>query len=239
MADDVIVQSHADILTIIATVIVTLGVPAIVGQLWRLSVQTARIGQRVEDIDFRVKALEVAQRGAAAVMLVIACLGAACGDHAKAITRGAAEVSTEAASARSDLDAAVASGDVGPRAMPGVTSARGRLGRIEVVASGIGDAATHVQDRASWFERMLGWWWLIPVGLVILAALYTFAPAILARIVTMIPAALVLLPRAARDAAKLAREAMQDPRRLPEFVAAHRAASPTFDAAFRVQKGGG
>ncbi len=167
--------------------------------------------------------------------LGVALLAVSCASAKESIGRAAAVVSAESVSGRRDLDAARATGDVGREAVPYVVSASDRFGRIHDAADGIADALPGVRDReAPWYIRR----WYVALGLLAVAgvALYSLAPHAIAWLAMAIPALAFTIPRRIRASAKMLREVVEDRAHAREAVAAQRANSPMFDAAYRLEK---
>lgn len=115
----------------------------------------------------------------------------------QAISNAAAEVQTKAASATAHIDAATATGDVGPKAQPHLDDAKADIGEIHEAATEIVDALPGVKDVESPFWRFIKSLGFIItlIGAVILSVLY--APVI-RPVLLLIGSWLNLIPKAVK-----------------------------------------
>lgn len=234
------------ILRLIATVVVTIGVPAMVGLTWNMSIKLSLLARDHTELAQRVRVVEE-KSGIMRVIVFGLVLGLVtgsapgCTSHTQAIREGAQRIRTDADAARSDLAAAIDTGDVGPKALPHVRSADAKLQTLAVAAMVTERHADRVEDKGGGilaaFVRVLVWGLVIAAGaLIVGAAIYAYVPILIGKLALWFPRMMVLIPRKIRDAGKLlmeAREEHPESSKLGEIIAAQRAASPTFDAVVR------
>lgn len=175
--------------------------------------------------------------GLLALTIIVVLSG--CGSGAAEINARAELVRTEAGFAKAELDEAIATGEVGPKALPLVESASARQDAIVEQAAGVQAAVSRVEDRDGPILRILRYIVVIVAVLGVLFVLIRFGPIVglvVSWIVAIVPKARAVIPTKVRDQVKLDAEAMEaDPAngRLREAVAVARAQDRLYDAAWR------
>lgn len=171
---------------------------------------------------------------AASVLVLAGCQGSKeqIGDAALLVQR-------ESAIASASLDAAVSTGEVGPKALPHVEKAKESVAAMGGAATSITEALPGVKNVAPWYEV---WLWRIGVGAVVgvgLWAFWPFLPAILAWLIVKFPKLISLIPRTVRAMAEFDVQALdtappENPVR--SSILTNRLKSPLYEAAFKVAK---
>lgn len=143
----------------------------------------------------------------------------------------------EAVAGEKDTSEAIATGEVGPNALPFVWSAGDRFRRIQASADQARAAIQPLREPewSGWSVLRLSAWALV-LSLIMFALWRTGLLAMIRGVVlSLVPAA---VPQSTRAEASLAAQAM-DPSReetIRELVAAKRATDPDFDRAFRQER---
>lgn len=171
-------------------------------------------------------------------LVACVCLSA-CTSSKETIQRSATYATGEATAVVSALDAATATGDVGPKARPFVDTARERAGNVLGAASAITQALPGVTDVESWYKVLLK---RVAVAAVLVVALWLFwplLPAFVGWLVVKIPRLAFVIPRGIRSLAKFDSEALAsapDSSSHFEATAIRRQASSLYNAAFSIEK---
>lgn len=172
-----------------------------------------------------------------ALCLLVLLSPVGCKSATKEISRAAAVVTEQATATQADLDTAVATGEVGPAALPYIESASDRQEVIKKQAAGVQERVTQVRDVVPWWAQLLGGGFKAIVALLVAGAVVYvgFYFGVFKWIRLLLWRAGKFIPKSVWTEAKLDSEALidGDDRAAREAVAARRAAYPEYDAAFQ------
>jgi hypothetical protein len=144
-----------------------------------------------------------------AAMLVTASFMGGC-SAVRQISDAALAVQEQAMAASDDIDAAIESGDVGPKALPHLNSANDRLATIHETAGKVVNAIPYIEDSVPFWQTLIKWGLIAAAVLGVLAlAIYSGVGAV-ARPAFAIFGGWVawLIPKATSAAAKFDAEAV-------------------------------
>jgi hypothetical protein len=169
------------------------------------------------------------------LLAILPCSG--CQSSKAEIDRRAQYIATLADSTLDELDAAVATRDVGEQAQPHIEAAKSNQHQIKDEADKVRTALHGVEDTTPWWGRTLGN--LAMAGVLIALVILLWQTGIGFVIKRMCYAIGLLIPRSTKSSAALDAEAVVRRRACSEqreAIAAKRASDPAYDAEFKRQK---
>jgi len=169
------------------------------------------------------------------LLAILPCSG--CQSSKAEIDRRAQHIATLADDTLDELDAAIATGDVGEQAQPHIDAAKSNQHQIKDEADKARTALHGVEDTTPWWGRTLGN--LAIAGVLIALVVLLWQTGIGFVIKRLCYAIGLLIPRSTKASAALDAEAITRRRACPEqreAIAARRASDPAYDAEFKRQQ---